>query len=111
MAARFASACAAFQPAASEAMSCARPLLISLAPELFDGRFTVFPPVMNVAEPDQIAAALTQLIDDRNVRAQLGERAREWVVQNHGQALARKVLELCQAAVTEAPPRRTRRAG
>jgi glycosyltransferase involved in cell wall biosynthesis len=95
---------------ALEAMSCARPLLISLSPELFEGRFTVFPPVMNVSEPEQIAAALTRLFDDRDLRAQLGQQAREWIVDNHGQVLAQHVLDLCHAAVTEAAPRRTRRA-
>jgi glycosyltransferase involved in cell wall biosynthesis len=86
---------------ALEAMACERPLLINLSPERFAGRFTSFPPVMNVSEPAQIAAALTQLFEDREARARLGERAREWVVQNHGETLAHRVLELCRAAVSE----------
>ena len=32
----------------------------------------------------------------------LGGRAREWVVANHGEALAQRVLELCRAAMIEA---------
>ncbi len=84
---------------ALEAMGCARPLLISLERRRFEGRFASFPPVMNVSEPGQISAALTRLFDDRNLRAQLGEQARDWVVENHGEALAHRVLELCHAAV------------
>lgn len=91
---------------ALEAMGCARPLLISLECRRFEGRFASFPPVMNVSEPDQISAALTRLFDDRNLRAQLGGQARDWVLENHGEALAHRVLELCHAAVTEADRRR-----
>jgi glycosyltransferase involved in cell wall biosynthesis len=57
---------------------------------------------MNVSEPEQIAAALTQLFEDPDARARLGEQGREWVVQNHGEVLAHRVLELCRAAVIEA---------
>ena len=87
---------------ALEAMGCARPLLINLSPERFAGRFTSLPPVMNVSEPEQIAAALTHLFEDPEARARLGEQGREWVVQNHGEVLAHRVLELCRAAVIEA---------
>jgi glycosyltransferase involved in cell wall biosynthesis len=97
---------------ALEAMSCARPLLISLDRERFDKRFSAFPPVVNVASPEEIAAALGRLIEDPAHRAQVGERAREWTVANHGPALAARVLELCRTAISEAPPRRrSRRAG
>jgi hypothetical protein len=91
---------------ALEAMGCARPLLISLERQRFEGRFASFPPVMNVSEPDQIATALTRLFDDPDLRARLGEQARDWVVENHGDALAHRVLELCHVAVSEAVPRR-----
>jgi glycosyltransferase involved in cell wall biosynthesis len=95
---------------ALEAMSCARPLLISLEPERFEGRFASFPPVMNVSEPEQIAAAFTRLFDERDLRMELGGRARNWVVDNHGEGLARRVLELCAIAVNECarPPTRER---
>ena len=91
---------------ALEAMGCARPLLISLGLDRFAGRFASFPPVMNVSEPEQIAAALRRLFADDHARARLGEQARQWVVENHGPALALRVLELCRAAVGEANSRR-----
>jgi glycosyltransferase involved in cell wall biosynthesis len=89
-----------------EAMSCGRPLLISLDPDRFAGRFASFPPVANVSEPEEIAGALRRLFDDRDARAQLGEQAREWVIENHGPTLAARAIELCQEAVSEAAARR-----
>jgi len=87
---------------ALEAMSCERPLLISLDSSRFAGRFAHFPPVMNVSAPEQIADALGRLFDDRDYRGELGARAREWVVDNHGPVVAGRVLELCRTAVDEA---------
>jgi glycosyltransferase involved in cell wall biosynthesis len=86
---------------ALEAMSCARPLLISLERDRFEGGFWSYPPVMNVSEPDQIAAALRRLFDDPELRARLGAQAREWVTANHGPPLAERVIELCQTVVGE----------
>jgi glycosyltransferase involved in cell wall biosynthesis len=91
---------------ALEAMSCACPLLISLDRERFDGRFGTFPPVVNVSTDEEIAAALSRLIDDPAHRAQVGARAREWTIANHGPALAERVLDLCRTAISEAGPRR-----
>ena len=94
---------------ALEAMSCAKPLLISLEAERFAGRFANAAPIANVSEPAQIAAELTRLIEDRDARDQLGVLAREWVIENHGAVVARRVLELCRVAVDERPAPRTRR--
>jgi Glycosyl transferases group 1 len=91
---------------ALEAMSCARPLLISLERDRFDGRFPSFPPVMNVSEPDEIADALTRLFDDSRLRATLGAQAREWVIANHGPRLAQSVMDLCHEVVGENAARR-----
>jgi glycosyltransferase involved in cell wall biosynthesis len=96
---------------ALEAMSCAKPLLIALDRERFDKRFSAFPPVVNVSTPEEIAAALGPLIDDPAHRAAVGEQAREWTVENHGPALAQRVLDLCREAISEAGPRPPTRAG
>ncbi|PZR66952.1 MAG: hypothetical protein DLM63_07775 [Solirubrobacterales bacterium] len=87
---------------ALEAMSCARPLLVALDPDRFGGVYEPFPPVMNVADPEAIAAALARLIDDREFRLRLGDQAREWVKANHGAPLVTRVLELCHEVVMEA---------
>jgi len=41
-----------------------------------------------------------------NAADSLGEQASDWVMENHGDALAHRVLELCHAAVSEAVTRR-----
>jgi glycosyltransferase involved in cell wall biosynthesis len=91
--------------AALEAMSCARPLLISLDRERFSSRFTEFPAVVNVSESEEIAAALSRLVDDPAHRAEVGAKARDWVIANHGPALGRRVVELCETVVSEWPRR------
>jgi glycosyltransferase involved in cell wall biosynthesis len=86
---------------ALEAMSCAKPVLIDLDRERFEGRFATFPPVVNVAEPDAIAQALSGLFADPSARRRLGEEARAWVVAQHGPALLDRTLALCEAVVAE----------
>jgi len=86
---------------ALEAMSCARPVLISLERDRFAGVFPSFPPVMNVSAPDQIAAALRDLLGNVALRAELGAKAREWVAANHGTSLAGRVIELANEVVAE----------
>jgi glycosyltransferase involved in cell wall biosynthesis len=84
---------------ALEAMSCARPLLIALDRERFAGRFEQFPPVLNVAEPAEIARALARLLGDAGERAAVGEAARSWVIANHGPPLIDRVWRLCRDVV------------
>jgi glycosyltransferase involved in cell wall biosynthesis len=85
---------------ALEAMSCARPLLINLDRERFEGRFDAFPPVVNVSDSDEIASALAELFTSAEMRARVGERAREWVIANHGPPLVQRTLNLCHAVIT-----------
>jgi glycosyltransferase involved in cell wall biosynthesis len=86
---------------ALEAMSCARPLLIDLDEE----RFPSLPPVVNVSEPDEIARALDKLLGDEEARAQVGARARDWVIANHGPTLVQTMVDLCGAAIAGGPRR------
>jgi len=86
---------------ALEAMSCARPLLISLDRDRFDDRFQTFPPVINVAAPEEIAAALDELFGDPEARMRVGDEARAWIVANHGPSLVRRTLDICRAVVAE----------
>jgi glycosyltransferase involved in cell wall biosynthesis len=85
---------------ALEAMSCAKPLLISIDRERFSGRLTA-PPVANVSDPQEIAAVLKELFADAGKRAELGRLARAWIVASHGPALAERALDLCRAVVEE----------
>jgi glycosyltransferase involved in cell wall biosynthesis len=91
---------------ALEAMSCGKPVLIDLDRARFEGRFATFPPVANVAEPEAIAAALTDLLGDPSARQRLGAEARDWVIANHGPALLQRTLELCETVVAEQAVRR-----
>jgi glycosyltransferase involved in cell wall biosynthesis len=89
---------------ALEAMSCARPLLINLHRERFEHLFPSFPPVMNVSEPEEIAAALDDLLTDVPRRHELAAQARRWVIENHGTRLAERIIELCEQVVAERSP-------
>lgn len=84
-----------------EAMSCARPLLISLERDRFARRFSSFPPVMNVTAPEEIGGALMSLLNNPQQRTTLGNEAREWVIANHGPSVAERVIELCHEVVGE----------
>jgi hypothetical protein len=53
------------------------------------------------------AASLTASWHSSIARTQLGEQARDWVIENHGPTLAARAIELCQEAVSEAAGRRT----
>jgi glycosyltransferase involved in cell wall biosynthesis len=90
-----------------EAMSCARPLLISVDRERYNRGSWSVPPVMNVSQPEEIAGALSQLFDDPQLRATLGAQARAWVAANHGPPLAERVIELCRAVVRETAARQS----
>jgi hypothetical protein len=61
--------------------------------------------VVNVAEPEEIAAALERLFADPAYRARVGAEARDWVVANHGPPLVQRTLDLCTAVVAERAPR------
>ncbi|HEY1834337.1 MAG TPA: glycosyltransferase family 4 protein [Solirubrobacteraceae bacterium] len=86
---------------ALEAMSCERPVLISLDPERFEARSASFPPVLNVSGPEEIATALAHLFDEPATRVALGARARAWVDEHHGRPLAERVLQLCETVMEE----------
>lgn len=84
---------------ALEAMSCARPVLIHLEPARFEGGGALFPPVVNVGEPEAIGAALGTLLSDHEERRRVGERARDWVAANHGPWVINRTLQLCRTVM------------
>jgi glycosyltransferase involved in cell wall biosynthesis len=92
---------------ALEAMSCSRPLLISLDRERFERESRSIPPVMNVSEPAEIAAALTELLGSRERRVALGAQSRDWVIANHGPPVAERMIELCSEVVAQHEARRS----
>ncbi len=86
---------------ALEAMSCARPVVMYLDPSRFESRFDDLPPVVNAREPNEIAARLAPLLDNPELRARVGARAREWVIANHGPPAIERMAEICRAAAAE----------
>jgi glycosyltransferase involved in cell wall biosynthesis len=81
-----------------EAMSCAKPLFIHIDEASFRAHGDGPPPAVNVREPEDIAARLTELFDSSERRAQIGAEARRWVVERHGPRSIERVIELCRAA-------------
>ena len=79
---------------ALEAMSCARPLVMYIDPARFEGLFGEPPPVCNAESADDVGRELARLIDDAGLRVAAGEAGRRWVVENHGDGVARRLLEL-----------------
>ena len=84
---------------ALEAMSAGVPLLIHLERERFEAVFAEFPPVGNCKAPQEIAGWLRRLFDDPGERERLGADGRRWVVENHGDALVDRQVEVIEAAM------------
>ena len=91
----------AFGSLTPKAMMCGRPVLLNLDEKLHDWAFAETPPVENVRNPEEIAAALTRLFTDLAYRQQRGENCRRWYWKYHSSqritashlAVYRKVIE------------------
>ena len=64
-----------------EGMSCGRPV-VTWFNELH--AYNEVPPYVTAVDGLDIAEAIAKLVDDPQMRAELGERGRAWVVANHG---------------------------
>ena len=65
-----------------EAMACARPVIGHFDPDLQRRLYPELPPMLSASKPEEVADHLGELVDPER-RAQLGARAREWVVDHH----------------------------
>ena len=83
---------------ALEAMSCARPLVMRLDRKRFEGLFAALPPVCNAESAEDVSRELRALIDEPRLREDLGAKGRSWVVENHGDGVARRLLEIAGVA-------------
>lgn len=79
---------------AIEAMSCARPVIMHLDPERFEGRFAELPPVCGAESAEDVSRELRALIGQPRLREDLGAKGRRWVVENHGDGVAQRLLEV-----------------
>jgi glycosyltransferase involved in cell wall biosynthesis len=84
-----------------EYLACGKPIVASSIPGVKDliessgGGLSITP-----ENPEELAAAVIKLISDENIRFAMGERGREYVVENHSwDGVARKILEICNDLV------------
>jgi len=80
-----------------EYLACGRPIVASSIPGVKDliessgGGISVTP-----ENPEELAAAVVELVSDENTRAIMGERGHKYVLKNHSwDGVARKILDIC----------------
>ncbi len=75
----------AYGATALEAMGCGLPVVMRLELDQYDALCEHgAPPVLNAADPDVVAAALSLLARDEDERRRRAEAARTWFVASHG---------------------------
>lgn len=84
-----------------EAMACARPV-ITWFNEL--SAYETAPPYVTAVDAQDIAAAVASLIDQPELRRQLGAAGRDWVQANHGLAKVVSRVETVASAIIAGEP-------
>ena len=80
-----------------EAMACGKPVVLHFNPKVHTWCFTEMPPVLQAQTPEEIYEQVRRLIIDPELRRQIGEKSREWVIQHHGwEKVANLHIELYQ---------------
>ena len=75
-----------------EAMSCGRPVLVSVDPEVADLCYQQQPPVLNCGTEDEIYEQLKSAMSPE-YRARIGEQAREWIMKhNHWKKVVERLV-------------------
>ncbi len=74
-----------------EAMSCGKPLLIYINNEYSDECYKARPPIVNVKTEEEIYNGLLMLLSIEK-RAEIGQNARLWILQNHDSKLVSERL-------------------
>lgn len=84
-----------------EPMACARPVLGYFDPELQRRHYPELPPMLSASTPEEVAVHLGELVDPE-IRAQLGERARKWVVDHHHwEPIMRSLIARCEGLLEQ----------
>ena len=80
-----------------QAMSCAKPVICSFR---YDDAYPSSPPICQAATPDEIDEHLEKLFQHPEAGAALGQKSREWVIENHDyRMLAGRLEELYQTII------------
>ncbi len=76
-----------------EAASIGKPILIKLREEQYIPLYTGdVAPMINVSQPREIFEALLRLVDNPELRFQIGNDVRNWLVRNHGEKKTMPIL-------------------
>lgn len=69
-----------------EAASVGKPILIKLREEQYAPLYAGdVAPMINVSEPHEVFEALLRLVDNPDLRVQIGKDVRAWLLRNHGE--------------------------
>ena len=69
-----------------EAASIGKPILIKLREEQYAPLYAGdVAPMINVSQPHEVFAALLRLVDNPDLRVQIGKDVRAWLLRNHGE--------------------------
>jgi glycogen(starch) synthase len=88
-----------------EAMACGRPVIGTNSggtPEIVRHRETGL--LMERNEPEEVAAAIEQLLDNPEERERMGRRGQEFALQHNWPAVARRYLEVYRAVTPHGDP-------
>jgi glycosyltransferase involved in cell wall biosynthesis len=84
-----------------EAMACGRPV-VTWFNELH--AYDVPPPYVSAVDGYDIAVAIANLADNPDLREELGEKGRQWVLEHHGlEPVVDRVEEVARAIIAGEP--------
>jgi glycosyltransferase involved in cell wall biosynthesis len=83
-----------------EYMACGKPVVASRASGLEIVEDSGGGILVEPKEPKALAAAMTKLLQNRELRKRMGEKGRKYVVENQSwESVARRVADLCQSLI------------
>jgi glycosyltransferase involved in cell wall biosynthesis len=82
-----------------EAMSCEKPLLISVDKKLHRELYGEEIPAMRTVDPDSVSNALEILQDDA-IRRNIGQSSRKWVLKHHSTQVIIKKLQIIYSGIS-----------
>ena len=78
-----------------EAMSCGKPVLMFYNKNLILRAFGEEPPILNSFDEDEIYSNLVMLASDPEMRKDIGQKSREWIIKTHSPSIvAQRHLEI-----------------